>query len=306
MLTRRNILIAGALATAPFRVMAQDTTRAPVTLTYLGNAGWRIEGDRAVIIVDPYLTQFERRRASYTSTVDESEADKVLVPNEALINAHIPQADFVLVTHSHDDHMLDVPTVAKHTGAVIIGSEGSARLARIENIPEKQIIIVKGGEDLQFDRFSLRVIPSLHSELFDKHYNNSEFSGPVADKLKAPLYESAYHEGGTFAYLLRLAGHSILIMGAMNYIEREMEGLRPDIALIGSGASRKEIYEYSARLMRALGNPPIVLPTHWDSYGTKTDEQARKEVNQFAAEIKTASSQTRTIIPDYFVPMVFN
>ena len=140
--------------------------------------------------------------------------------------------------------MLDVPTVAKLTGAVVIGSEGSANIARAQGVAEKQLIIAKGGDDLDFGRFSVRVIPSLHSQLFSKHYNNSEFAGPVAGGLKAPLHESAYHEGGTFAYLLRFAGHRVLIMGSMNYIEREMLGLKPDIALIGAGASRKEIYQY--------------------------------------------------------------
>jgi L-ascorbate metabolism protein UlaG (beta-lactamase superfamily) len=304
MIDRRSFLVLAVLA-APLRAMAGGPPRGQVTLTYLGNAGWRIEDGRTAIIIDPYLTQFEKKRGYYGSPVDDGE-DDVLVPNQALIDAHVPRADFVLVTHSHSDHMLDVPTVAKHTGAVVIGSEGSARIARAEGVPEKQLIIVKGGEDLEFGRFSLRVVPSLHSELFGKHYNNSEYAGPVAQNLKPPLHESAYHEGGTFAYLLRLAGHQILIMGGMNYIEREMEGLRPDIALIGSGASRKDIHDYSGRLMRALGDPPVVFPTHWDSWASATDEAARREADQFAAEIRAASPRTRVIIPDYFKPIAFS
>jgi L-ascorbate metabolism protein UlaG (beta-lactamase superfamily) len=150
----------------------------------------------------------------------------------------------------------------------------------------------------------LQVIPSLHSQLLAKHYNNSEFSGAVAKDLEAPLHESAYREGGTFAYLLRLAGHRILIMGSMNYIEREMVGLKPDIALVGSGASRKEIYDYSSRLMKALNDPPIVFPTHWDSYANATVEQSRLEVEEFSAEIETASPHTQVIVPDYFKPMM--
>jgi hypothetical protein len=43
------------------------------------------------------------------------------------------------------------------------------------------------------------------------------------------------------------SGHRILITGSMNYIEREMQGLRPDIALIGSSASRREIYDHPIR-----------------------------------------------------------
>lgn len=300
---RRFLLVSAMLAVVPIPSIAKAPVRGPVTLTYLGNAGWQIEDGHTVIIVDPYVSQFHDKRTGNPNTPDDS--DEVLVPDEAQIAAHIPRAGFVVVTHSHSDHMLDVPTVAKRTGAVIIGSQGSANIARAEGVTERQLIIVKGGDDLDFGRFSLQVIPSLHSQLFAKHYNNSEFSGPVASDLKAPLHESAYHEGGTFAYLLRLAGHRILIMGSMNYIEREMIGLKPDIALVGSGASRKEIYNYSSRLMKALDNPPIVLPTHWDSYANATMKQSRGEVEAFSAEIKAVSPHTRVIIPEYFKPMIF-
>jgi hypothetical protein len=175
------------LAAVPALSIAKGPVREPITLTYLGNAGWQIEDGHTVIIVDPYVSQFHDKRMGNPNTSDDS--DDVLVPDEAQIAAHIPRADFLLVTHSHSDHMLDAPTVAKRTGALIIGSEGSANIARVEEVSEKQLIIVKGGDDLDFGRFTLRVIPSLHSQLFAKHYNNSEFSGPVVSGLKAPLHE---------------------------------------------------------------------------------------------------------------------
>jgi L-ascorbate metabolism protein UlaG (beta-lactamase superfamily) len=298
----RRTLVAALLAATPLAAGAASA-RAAVNLTYLGNAGWRIDDGRTVIIVDPYLTQFRNGGKDNVNTDDDS--DNILVPDEAQIAAHIPRADYVLVTHSHSDHMLDVPTVARRTGAVVIGSEGSVRIARAEGVPERQLIVAKGGDDLEFGAFSLKVVPSLHSELLAKHYNETPWAGPVAENLKAPLRESAYREGGTFAYLLRLAGHRILIMGGMNYIDREMQGLKPDIALIGSGASRKEVYDYSGRLMRALSDPPVVFPTHWDSYGNTTPEKARQGARKFAEEVRATSPGTRVIVPDYFKPMTF-
>ncbi len=255
------------------------------------------------MVVDPYVTMFREQRASHAANRNGDHEDPIMVADEALITAHIPRADFILATHSHSDHMLDAPVLARRTGAVIIGSMGSAALARSQGVPEQQLIIIKGGEDLEFGRFSLRVVPSLHSELFSKHYDNDPLSGAVSTTLKPPLHESDYREGGTYAYLLRLAGHRILIMGGMNYIEREMDGLRPDIALIGANVSRNENHDYAGRLMRALGDPPIVFPTHWDSYATKTDAQARQEAARFAAEINAASPNTKVIVPDYFSPV---
>jgi L-ascorbate metabolism protein UlaG (beta-lactamase superfamily) len=188
---------------------------------------------------------------------------------------------------------------------VILGTEGTARIARARGVPDDQTIVVKGGEDYEFGDFSLRVIPSLHSPLLKKRYNNISLAGEVARELKAPLHESGYAEGGCLIYLVRMAGHQIFIMGSMNYIEREVTGLRPDIALVGSGTSRKEIFDFTGRLMRVLGCPAKVLPTHWDSLGSMTHEQAVKGTQEFAAEVKAVCPNTDVIIPDYFKPMDF-
>ena len=115
---------------------------------------------------------------------------------------------------------------------------------------------------------------------------------------------AAYREGGTFAYLLRFDGHRIVIMGGMNYIEREMQGLHADVALIGARRLHKQIYHYTPRLMQALGRPRVVFPTHWDSYGADTPEAAHRRAEAFAQEVQSASPRTRVIIPDYFKPVL--
>jgi hypothetical protein len=68
-------------------------------------------------------------------------------------------------------------------------------------------------------------------------------------------------EGGTLAYLIRFLNHQILAFGGNNYIEREIAGIEPDVVLVGASASRKEIYDYTGRLMRNLHHPAVVLPT---------------------------------------------
>ena len=124
---------------------------------------------------------------------------------------------------------------------------------RAYGVPEEQLITVRGGEDYEFGTFSLKVIPSIHSALDHKHYFSSE-TAPAT--LKAPLTLKQIHpEGGTLAYLVRFHGHQILAFGGMNYIERELEGLQPDVVMVGAAGSRKEIYDYTGRLMRVLALP---------------------------------------------------
>ncbi len=170
----------------------------------------------------------------------------VATPDAAAIDAHIKRADFILVRHTHYDHVLDVPHIALKTYATVIGTESTENVARAYNVPEEQLITVRGGEDCEFGVFSIKVIPSLHSALDHKRYFSSE---KAREGMKAPLTLLQIHpEGGTLAYLLRFHGSQILVFGGMNYIEREMEGIRPDVVLVGAGSSRREIHDYTGRL----------------------------------------------------------
>ena len=95
-------------------------------------------------------------------------------------------------------------------------------------------------------------------------------------------------------------------MGGMNYIEREMDGLRPDIALIGAiKGGTDEIYDYMGRLMRALSNPKTVLPTHLDAYGDPAARPAIAAARRvFADEVRRVSPKTRVIQPTRFEPIM--
>jgi L-ascorbate metabolism protein UlaG (beta-lactamase superfamily) len=283
--------------------IANARQRTEVQLTYLGNAGWQLTDGKTFVLVDPYITQFRHPPAPAT-TGKPTDPQTIIAPDTEEIDAKIRRADYILVTHGHLDHALDAPYIAKKTGATIIGSETVANLARAYDVPDAQIIVVRGGEDYAFGVFSLRVIPSIHSALFHKHYFSSRLAGSAPLGLKAPLKAGDFVEGQSVAYLLRLAGHEVLAMGSMNYIEREMDGLRPDIALVGANNERLEIYDYTRRLMRALGDPLVVMPTHWDGYGyAPLRDQSLAAAHVFADEVTAASPKTRVLIPQYFEPI---
>lgn len=280
-----------------------------VVLKYLGTAGWEIADGTTIILIDPYISRIKGppppgggaghpiagdTRRSY-GWID------IATPDIAAIDAHIQRADFVLVTHTHYDHILDVPHIALKTHAAVIGTESTENVLRAYGVPEEQLLTVRGGEDYQFPGFSLKVIPSIHSPLDHKHY----FSSATApSNMKAPLtLEQIHPEGGTLAYLIRFPEHQILAFGGNNYIEREIAGLEPDTVLVGAGASRNEIYDYSGRLMRALHYPALVLPTHWDNFLVPYEASQQPELDvlqSFLREIAAASPTTKVIVPKYF------
>src|SRR2546430_13437283 len=54
-------------------------------------------------------------------------------------------------------------------------------------------------------------------------------------------------------------------MSSANFVERAIAGLEPDVALLAPLA-RKQVHDYTPRLLRALNYPGVVLPTHWDNW----------------------------------------
>ena len=70
-------------------------------ITYLGHASFSIEAHGKTLIVDPFIT------------------DNELAKN---ININKLEADYILLTHAHGDHISDVEAIAKNTGAKIVSN----------------------------------------------------------------------------------------------------------------------------------------------------------------------------------------
>jgi L-ascorbate metabolism protein UlaG (beta-lactamase superfamily) len=264
---------------------APEPSRAPIALTYLGVAGWQLDAGPITILVDPYFSR--------------PDLDAPVVPDPAAIAAHAPErADAIVVGHSHVDHVLDAPAVAAATGAQLIGSESTARLARASGLPDSKIVAVHGHERVAGDGWSVQVVPSLHSKIGDQY-----LGGEIAAEPKLPMRFADYAEGGTFAYLVEVAGRRVLFLGTANFIEAEVTGLRPDIAVIATGL-REKVDDYTCRLMRALGQPPLVYTNHFDDWqAPPVDEPADDDLQAFVAEVKRCAPATRVVIPRHFERM---
>ena len=301
--TLRNAL----LALCVFAAATANGQTQELQLRYLGAAGWEMKSGNLVVLVDPYISRIDYGGEPASNGRRHFSASDYPVSDTDLIDKIITRADFILVHHSHPDHILDVPYIAKKTGAKVICTETATHILTAFGVHAQQIYTVKGGEDYQFDGISIRVIPSLHSALSEKLYFDAT---RYTEDPNVPLTISQYIEGGSLMFLCRLNGHEVLTMGSMNFVEREVEGLRPDVLLAGAGASRTEIYDYTKRLLTATGFPRFVLPTHWDNFYVPYEDeaaqvQARKEkADPFMKEALVASPRSEVIIPVHLKPIV--
>ncbi len=277
---------------------APSTARAPLSLTYLGVAGWQISAADTTLLVDPYFSR--------PTLADDAPAQV----DEQAVAQHVPKrAALVMVGHSHVDHLLDAPTVARLTGAQLMGTPSTAHYGRASGLAPDRIITVAGGEDHAFGSFAVRVIPSLHSFLDDKHTFGRDRTLP--EDVKVPLAAWAFAEGGTLSYLLRIGGREVLVLGTANFIERELEGIHPDVAIIATGL-RGEVHDYTCRLMRVLGQPPRVLTNHFDAWREPLSptpplsDETRADLAAFTEEVRACSPHTQVQIPERFATITLD
>lgn len=288
-----------------FTVTAQSDS---IRLKYLGTAGWEITDGTIRVLVDPYISRVKLGPGPGISPEDDREAvmrEDYYVSDTLLIDSLIGQVDFILVHHSHFDHLADVPYIARITGAKVIGTETSCNILRAYGIPGEQLYPVKGGEDYQFENFSVRVIPSIHSALDDKHYIDNRTYATVP---QAPLKVSEFIEGGSLMFLARFANHRVLTMGSMNFVERELQGIETDILLAGVNRSQLGLYKYNERLLAVTNYPKIIIPTHWDNfrlpYRFSQKATAEEKLFPFRDDVQRLSPETKVIIPEHLGTIV--
>jgi len=280
-----------------------------IELTHYGSAAWKITDGKHTVLLDPYFTRLRYSGNRFgmlpanAAPGDERPAysfDEIVPSDTETIDRHIQEATHILLSHAHFNHCMDMPHIAKKTGAHVVGSYSATNIARAYGVAEPQLVPVRGGEDYDFGELSIRVIPSLHSALCDKCYFDA---GIVPEGLRGPLPLKAFSEGGTFGYLVRFRHHEILMFGSMNYIEREVQGLTPSIVLVPSARPRLQIFRYTERLLRATGLPQVVVATHWDvqtfPYGAdQSSALAHAEI--FQEEVRRVAPAAAQVLPRHF------
>jgi len=275
----------------------------PIQLKYLGTAGWQISDGKISVLIDPYISRVKLGTGPGISPDDNRQTVKrsdYFVSDTVSIDSLVQKTDFILVHHSHFDHLSDVPYIAKKTGAKVIGTETTCNILRAYGIPDEQLYPVRGGEDYQFENFAVRVIPSIHSALNDKHYLDSRTYTEVPE---APLKVSEFIEGSSLMFLARFDRHEVLTMGSMNFVERELVGLEPDILLAGVNRSQLGLYKYNERLLAVTNKPKWIIPTHWDNfrlpYGFSQQDAVDQKLLPFAEDVKRLSPETKVLIPEH-------
>ena len=201
-----------------------------------------------VILTDPYITDS---------------------PNKCFSPAEVSGADYMLITHTHFDHINDVEKLAdRFKSQVFTGALSAVELCKLCHLPAERIYLMRSGDRYVFEDCSIEAIASRHIVLppDGTRFGNHPEMERLNRQLKRPAEEDTAFWYGCLEQLSYLItardGTSILLWGGQATDEQinRLRGLKPTLAIFqATGNPAPDI----SQLIGAI-EPQIAIPHHHD------------------------------------------
>ena len=213
------------------------------TLEWLGCTTFRLRIAGLTIMLDAYI--------------DKSEGSD---GRPGFTTADVNECDYILIGHSHWDHIYGAEKIAPRTGAKIIGSYESIRMMSNAGVAEDQLWPVAGGETIRLSAdVSVKVFPTQHSCLWagyaegaadvecldganvgylerrgiEKSFIKSlfEFGGSVGRHMH-DSNQGCRGDGGAFCYIIETPEGRLFFHGTLGHWLGVLENMRADVAIM--------------------------------------------------------------------------
>jgi L-ascorbate metabolism protein UlaG (beta-lactamase superfamily) len=235
-----------------------------VTVSFLGVATLLISDGETSLMTDGFFTRPPKRSILVGRIAPDP--DRIA---RSLERAGVRELAAVFPVHSHYDHAMDSPEVARRTGALLVGSESTANIARGAALPDGQIRVVTPDEPMDFGAFTVTAIRS-------QHFPHGMAMGEITSPLVPPASALEYLEGGSYSLLVEHPAGALLVQGSAGWQEGALAGRHADLVLLGIGGlgTRDDAYRESYwREVVAAVSPRCVIPIHWDDFTLPLGDQ---------------------------------
>ncbi len=257
---------------------------------WLGAAGIDLQVNGQILAIDPFFTRPPLRSLWFGKAQ----------PDQAMIEKWIRKYDYILISHPHYDHLMDVPVVLEKTGALALGSENACRIMRLLGAADKQVRRIETGDRITLGQFQVEAIASRHIRL------PGFGPGPLKEGLHPPLRLRDYRMDSSFSFLI-LAGARRLLVWTSALTEPAPQADVLFLSLTGTRAYLKDLL--------SKVQPGVVVPTHWDDFFRPLSRPIRpsfepprlaippvrrKDMDAFRSTIGEIAPGAKTIIPEIF------
>jgi len=192
------------------------------SIKWLGHYAFEIRTGDQIVLVDPFVN------------------DNPV----ATVSADDLEADFILVTHGHADHVADVASIANRTGATVVAPvEVAAWFQSQQNVENTIQLNLGGGIQLPFG----------HVRMTIAHHSSSMPDGSYG--------------GNPAGYILTLAEGKVYFSGdTALFMEMELYGRQGiDLAILSIGDHFTMGPEDSVQAVKML-KPARVVPAHFNTW----------------------------------------
>ncbi|TVR54105.1 MAG: metal-dependent hydrolase [Puniceicoccaceae bacterium] len=219
-------------------------------ITYHSHSCVRISTRSHEVLVDPFFTG---NPAAQTSADD--------VP-----------ADFILLTHGHQDHVGDTEAIARRTGATVVANYEIASYFGHKGLSTHGMSI-GGAHDFAFGRLKLTI--AHHGSGYPGPDGNMLYFGQPAGLLISAEEKTVYHAGDTALFL------DMKLIGERHPI---------DLAILPIGDNFTMGVDDALHALELL-KPKSVLPVHYNTF-----ELIRADVDGFAKGAEQRG--VRPVVPE--------
>jgi L-ascorbate metabolism protein UlaG (beta-lactamase superfamily) len=228
---------------------------AGLEIEWLGVSGYRLSCEGKTLFVDPYLSRVPfrdlmlRRRTLPDPTALER---FVKAPGETV---------GVLVGHTHFDHAVDAPALARRLDCKAYGSASLVNLMALHGIAERAVE-VEPYRVYELGPFEVSFTPSVHSKLLLGIA--VPYDGELTCEHLDSLSPAAYRCGQVWGISIAVAGVRLYHQGSANLVDEAVRERGVDVFLAGV-AGRSFTDRYWQRILSRL-EPRAVVPTHYDNF----------------------------------------
>ena len=232
---------------------------AGLDLQWLGVSGYRMSYEGSAIFIDPYVSRTPLRNMLLRRSA---------LPDPAILKRTIydredAKVEAVLVGHTHFDHAIDAPEIARHFSCKAYGSASLQSLMKLHGAADLAVNVAP-NKTYELGPFEVRFIRSRHSKLVLGR--KVPFDGELTCDHLHGLTPGAYKCGQVWGIRIDVAGTSFYHQGSADLLDDELPSEPVDFFLAGV-AGREVTPRYWERVLPKL-DPQTIVPTHYDNFFT--------------------------------------
>ncbi|VWX34928.1 conserved hypothetical protein [Limnobacter sp. 130] len=221
---------------------------------------------RSTWLVDGFFSRQPLSEVIFTRLkVDETQVSSVA--SEMFKRLNMPSTlTGIVVAHSHYDHSMDAPWLAKQYGARVVGSESTWQIAKGQDLPATQMDVMPGNGRVKLGEFEVQLIESAHAP--------TGFTGGFnAKPVFLPAHALQFKEGISYSFVVSHPDLGpapfALIQPSAGFVPGQNKGVNVKHVFLGTGGLGKSsdayISDYWQEMVVNTGAKQVYL-IHWDDF----------------------------------------